>query len=311
MKWFVTLIFNLILFDMNSQIPKYNQLSEEEQRVILHKGTERPFTGAYVFHNQKGTYICKRCNAPLYRSEDKFESHCGWPSFDEEISGAVKRLPDPDGRRTEIVCANCNGHLGHVFYGENFTAKNIRHCVNSISLKFIPEGEPFPPVIKNESQVEIAYFAGGCFWGVEFYFQNTDGVVKTTVGYMGGTVENPTYEQVCNNTTGHAETLKVEFDPQKISFEALAKLFFEIHDPTQLNRQGPDVGTQYRSAIFYTSEQQRSVSEHLISILKSKGIIAVTEVKPASTFWPAESYHQNYYRKKGGRPYCHFRRKIF
>ncbi len=291
----------------------YNKLTPEEEYVIVHKGTEAPFTGKYLNNKEAGIYVCKRCGAPLYRSSDKFDGHCGWPSFDDEIPGAVKRVPDPDGERTEIICANCGAHLGHVFTGEGLTEKNIRHCVNSISLVFIPaaKADANDPNDPNSKSSTKAYFAGGCFWGVDYWLKSAPGVISVTAGYMGGTTKNPTYKQVCTGTTGHAETVEVVFDPNKTNYEDLAKLFFEIHDPTQRNRQGPDVGYQYRSAIFYADQQQKQIAENLIEQLKKKGLKVVTSVEPAKEFWPAEDYHQDYYSKTGGVPYCHFRTKRF
>ncbi len=284
---------------------KYNKLTKEEERVILHKGTEIPWTGKYVDLKDDGTYTCKRCGAALYKSSDKFDSHCGWPSFDDEIEGAVKRIPDADGMRTEIVCANCGAHLGHVFEGEGFTSKNVRHCVNSISLNFVPDK------IDDKMKTDTAIFAGGCFWGMEYYFMKEPDVISVSAGYIGGHTENPTYEQVCSHTTGHAEAIEVVFDPQKTSYEKLAKLFFEIHDPTQLDRQGPDIGDQYRSEVFYLSDEQKDTAEKLIKILRDKGYDVVTKVTKATKFWKAENYHQEYYEKTGGKPYCHARTNRF
>ncbi len=294
MKRVVLIILSLFLVmentDLNAQ--KRTPLTEEEKRVIIDKGTERPFTGKFYNHKEKGTYVCRQCGAPLYKSDFKFDSGCGWPSFDDEIPGAVLRVPDADGRRTEIVCAKCKGHLGHVFIGEGFTKKNTRHCVNSISMDFIP----------SES---VAIFAGGCFWGVEHLMQQQRGVISVESGYTGGWTKNPTYFDVCNKRTGHAEAVKITFNPSKISYENLAKLFFEIHDPTQINRQGPDIGEQYRSEIFYNSEDEKRVALKLIDELKAKGFKVSTKVTKASEFYKAEDYHQDYYNKKGTQPYCH------
>jgi peptide methionine sulfoxide reductase msrA/msrB len=278
---------------------KYSELTPEEEKVILHKGTEAPFTGALLNNKAKGTYVCRRCNAPLFRSSDKFESGCGWPSFDDAIPGAVSWVPDADGRRTEIICENCGAHLGHVFAGEGFTPKNTRHCVNSISMKFIPE------------KPETAYFASGCFWGTEFYMMKASGVISTAVGFMGGHVEYPTYEQVCTKTTGHIETTQVIFDASLTSYENLVRLFFETHDFTQTDGQGPDIGPQYRSFIFYLNEEQKQIAEKYIGILTEKGYQVATTLELASTFWKAEDYHQQYYDHKGTRPYCHTYKKIF
>ncbi len=277
-------------------------LSRMEKYVIEKKGTEKPFTGKYDKFNQNGTYVCKRCGAPLYRSADKFDAGCGWPSFDDEIQGAVKRIPDADGRRTEIVCANCGAHLGHVFEGERLTPKNTRHCVNSISMKFIPDGN---------KTIETAIFAGGCFWGVEYYMKQLPGVWTVESGYIGGVSEDPSYEEVCGHRTGHAEAVRIIFDPQKTDYETLAKRFFEIHDPTQADGQGPDIGDQYRSEVFYTTPEQKVIAEKLIQQLKDKGYKVVTKVTEATRFWPAEDYHQNYYERKGSQPYCHGYTKRF
>lgn len=296
----VSKLSNTNLNSMDS-IKKYNTLTLEEEYVIVNKGTERPYSGEYNDNKKKGTYYCKRCNAPLYQSENKFDSHCGWPSFDDEIKGAVNRVPDLDGMRTEIICSNCGGHLGHVFTGEGFTEKNIRHCVNSISLIFK----------EDRMNTETAYFAGGCFWGVEHLMKKQNGVISTTVGYIGGVKENPTYEEVCTGKTGHAEVLEIIFNPEIISFEELAKLFFEIHDFSQVNRQGPDIGTQYRSGVFFTNDEQKNVIEKLIVILKEKGYKVATEINKANKFWKAEDYHQDYYDVTGKQPYCHTYKKIF
>lgn len=228
-----------------------------------------------------------------------------------------------------------------MFEGEGLTDKNVRHCVNSISLGFVaadpPDGGPdglpaaapegtsggapagtpaAAPAASTDTEPtgdspSKAYFAGGCFWGVEHLMQAEDGVLDVRSGYMGGTTESPTYKDVSSGRTGHAETVEVTYDPDRVTFERLAMLFFEIHDPTQLDRQGPDRGSQYRSAVFYVDDEQKRVADRLVGILREKGYDVVTEVAPAGPFWPAEDYHQDYYEKTGKRPYCHARVKRF
>ena len=210
-------------------------------------------------------------------------------------------IPDADGKRTEIVCANCKGHLGHVFLNEGYTSKNTRHCVNSVSLEFIP----------SQKNREIAIFAGGCFWGVEYLMENQKGVIQAESGYIGGLSENPTYQLVCSKTTNFVEAVRIVFNPKIISYETLTKLFFEIHDPTQEDRQGPDIGKQYRSEIFYINQEQKEVAQDLINQLTAKGYTVKTKITEATPFYKAESYHQDYYLRKKSTPYCHIYVKRF
>lgn len=284
-------------FLKNASLPK------EILSIIKNKNTEYPFSGIYNDFKNKGTYLCRQCGLALYRSTAKFNSSCGWPSFDKEIENNIKKTPDPDGVRTEILCGRCDAHLGHIFIGEGFTPLNIRHCVNSLSLDFVEDNF----VLDSRE----AIFAAGCFWGVEFYFKKIEGVLKVESGYTGGSLDNPSYEEICQGTTGHYEAVRVVFDESKVSYKTLAKYFFEIHDPTQSNGQGPDLGDQYLSAIFYYSDTQKEISSELISILENRGYNVATKILPVSTFWPAENYHQGYYEKTNKMPYCHQYKKLF
>ncbi len=284
---------------------EYNRLNPEEIRVIENRGTEMPFSGKFDGFYEAGTYICRKCNSPLFSSTDKFDSGSGWPSFDDAIDGAVKEIPDADGRRVEIICSNCGGHLGHVFRGEQITPKNTRHCVNSISLDFKP--------IESENKYKKAYFSAGCFWGVEYWFQKTNGVFDANSGYMGGDTTNPTYRDICYKNTGHLETVEVIYNPKEVSFEELTKLFFEIHNPEQINGQGPDIGSQYLSAIFTNDDEEKEIATKLINQLEAKGMKIATMLKDANEhiFYIAEKEHQNYYKLRNSKPYCHSYTKRF
>ncbi|QBF81493.1 bifunctional methionine sulfoxide reductase B/A protein [Shewanella maritima] len=281
-------------------------LTEFERYVIEQKGTERPFTGEYVDHNAKGVYCCRRCEAPLYLSEHKFQAHCGWPAFDNEIKGAVTRVPDADGHRTEIVCAECGGHLGHVFEGEMLTPANVRHCVNSVSMTF---KEIEASEIGNEAKqsTKLATFGGGCFWCLEAIFSRLDGVEKVTSGYSGGSAEDANYEKVCSGNTHHAEVVQVEFDATKLDYQTLLAVFFSSHDPTTLNRQGNDVGPQYRSVIFVHDQVQADLVNAALAELESKQVFnnpVVTQVVKFDEFYAAELKHENYYANNPQQSYC-------
>jgi len=280
---------------------KWKKLTPQEKSVIVDGSTELPFTGKYNKHFKPGIYECKRCGASLYRSKDKFDSDCGWPSFDEQIPGAVEKFSDADGIRAEIRCANCGGHLGHVFRGEGYTPKNTRFCVNSISLEFIPEKKKPPKKISLKTIV----LGGGCFWCTEAIFLRIKGVKKVTSGYSGGKSADANYKEISKGTTGHAEVIKLDYDPKTIDFNKLLDIFFTVHDPTQVNRQGQDVGSQYRSVIFYTTPKQKTDSIRIIKELQSKYDKPIaTEVKKLVKFYEAEDYHKKYYDNNRYQPYC-------
>lgn len=282
---------------MADYVDKTASLTPKARGVILNKETEYPHTGHFNDVVERGTYLCRRCGLALFRATSQFASGCGWPSFDDEIESAITTLPDNDGLRTEIVCSRCQGHLGHVFTGEGFTKNNKRHCVNALSLDFV--------VDTNVLDTAEAIVAGGCFWGVEHYLKQIPGVLFVESGYTGGTTAEPSYESICQGNTGHYEAVRVIYDVNFTTYEAIIKRFFEIHDPTQSTGQGPDLGSQYKSAIFYFNTDQKEIAEGLIGQLKNKGYDVVTRLKGAEPFWPAEPYHQDYYHKHQSLPYCH------
>ena len=323
MKYTYYSFFLLLVTSCNAQIgsenmtnqekpntTEYNKLTEAEKRIILQKGTEYPNTGEYNKHYEDGTYICRQCNQQLYKSSSKFNSNCGWPSFDDELDGAVNRILDSDGRRTEIVCSNCKGHLGHVFIGENFTAKNTRHCVNSISMKFVPKEQSIPEIItsKEITELDTITFGAGCFWCVEVLFQKLKGVSHVESGYAGGKIKNPTYKMVCQGNTGSVEVAQLVYDPKIISTETLIDIFFHVHDPTTLNRQGNDAGEQYRSVIFFHSSQQKEIAKNVLKRIDSSKLWnepIVTTIESIYNYSIAEDYHQNYYNNNSStNGYC-------
>lgn len=288
------------------------RLTPEQFAILRSKGTERPFCGNLLDNKLEGVYACAGCSLPLFESGSKFDSGTGWPSFFQPVAkeNVHEEVDRSHGMvRTEITCARCDGHLGHVF-DDGPRPTGLRYCLNSESLKFVkkedvakvlaekqPATRPAAAAAAEGERAE-AVFAGGCFWCVEAVFEQIDGVIEAVSGYAGGSAETANYKAVCTGTTGHAEVVKIVYDPKKVSYEQLLRVHFATHDPTTLNRQGADVGTQYRSAIFYASEQEKQLAQAFIEDLTAAGAYGgkkiVTTLEPLKAFYAAEAYHQDY-----------------
>jgi peptide methionine sulfoxide reductase msrA/msrB len=283
------------------------KLTPEQYRITRNRGTEPAFCGGLLDNKEEGVYVCVDCGLPLFASNTKFESGTGWPSFFQPI--AVENVLEKEDRsagmvRTEILCARCGAHLGHVF-DDGPRPTGMRFCLNSESLKFVA-ADKLKTIAEEVPMYSQAVFAGGCFWCVEAVFEEINGVVDVISGYSGGAADTANYEAVCTGKTGHAESVQITYDPAKVTFEQLLKIHFATHDPTTLNRQGNDAGTQYRSAIFFADGAQKQAAEAYIKALADAKAFSrpiVTTLEPLKAFYPAELYHQDFVCKNPHQAY--------
>ncbi len=329
----MTLLLVLTILSQSSPVNPYpkpppevlkKSLTPEQFHVTQSCGTEPAFHNAFWNNHEAGIYVDVVSGEPLFSSIDKFDSGTGWPSFTKPLKSNIVEKQDKTlfMTRTEVRSKHGDSHLGHLFNDGPREAGGMRYCINSASLKFVPVSElaakgygEFLPLFGKSAvtpQEEIAVLAGGCFWGMEDILRKIPGVKKVEVGYTGGHVDNPKYDDTHGSKSGHAEAVKVWFDPGVLSYaDLLEKWYFKMHDPTTLNRQGNDVGSQYRSAIFYSSEDQRKVAEAVTKKVDKSGSWKkpiVTQVVAASKWWPAEEYHQDYLVKHPGGYSCHYMR---